>query len=113
MQKIVKAVLFASSIFLASCGAKSDNSNNSLADKKAKREDLKKQQQKIETDIAQLQAEIIKLDPAEAPEKAKLVSIQPVSPEDFTHYIDLQGTVESENISYVAPRNGQGGLVTK
>jgi multidrug efflux pump subunit AcrA (membrane-fusion protein) len=30
---------------------------------------------------------------------------------NFTHYIDLQGNIESENISYVAPRNGQGGLV--
>jgi len=111
MQKILKVVLFASSIFLASCGAKSDDSNNSLTDKKAKLEELKKQQQKIEADIAQLQAEIIKLDPSAAPEKAKLVSVQPISQENFTHYIDLQGNIESENISYVAPRNGQGGLV--
>lgn len=111
MQKIVTVVLFASSVFWASCGAKSDDSNNTLAEKKAKLEELKKQQQKIESDIAQLQAEIIKLDPSTAPERAKLVSIKPLSQENFTHYIDLQGTIESENISYVAPRNGQGGLV--
>ena len=114
MQRIIKAVLFASSIFLASCGAKSDNSNNTLAEKKAKLEELKKQQQKIEADITKLQSEIVKLDPSAAtPEKAKLVSIQALAPENFTHYIDLQGNIESENISYVAPRNGQGGLVTK
>jgi RND family efflux transporter MFP subunit len=110
MQKIVKVVLFASSVFLASCGAKSDDSNNTLTQKKAKLEELKKQQQKIEADIAQLQSEIVRLDPSAAPEKAKLVSIQAISPENFTHYIDLQGNIESENISYVSPRNG-GGVV--
>jgi len=111
MQKIIKVVLFTSSVFLASCGAKSDDSNNTLTEKKAKLEELKKQQQKIETDIVQLQKEIAKLDPSATPEKAKLVSIQPLAQENFTHYIDLQGNIESENISYVAPRNGQGGLV--
>jgi len=111
MQKIVKIVLFTSSVFLASCGAKSDDSNNTLTEKKAKLEELKKQQQKIEADITQLQKEITKLDPSATPEKAKLVSIKPIAQENFTHYIDLQGNIESENISYVAPRNGQGGLV--
>ena len=33
------------------------------------------------------------------------------SPEGFEAYINLQGEVTSENISYVAPRNGVGGYV--
>lgn len=102
--------MIVSTLFLASCGARTDD-NNTLKEKKEKLADLKKQQQKLETDIATLQAEILKLDPSAAPERAKLVAIQAVTPSLFTHYIDLQGTVESENISYVAPRNGQGGLV--
>lgn len=112
MQKIVHVVLIVSTLFLASCGARSDEKSNTLAEKKAKLEELKKQQQKLDEDITKLQAEITKLDPSSATvEKAKLVSISPVAPTNFTHYIDLQGTIESDNISYVAPRNGQGGLV--
>ncbi|RYZ17473.1 MAG: efflux RND transporter periplasmic adaptor subunit, partial [Chitinophagaceae bacterium] len=41
---------------------------------------------------------------------AKLVAVQPLSTDNFTHFIELQGRVESSNISYAAPRNG-GGLV--
>jgi membrane fusion protein, multidrug efflux system len=112
MQKILKAALIVTSLFLASCGARSDDSkSDELKEKKAKLEELKKQQQKTEDEIAQLQADIAKLDPSASPEKAKLVAVQTITPMNFTHYIDLQGTIESEDISYVAPRNGQGGLV--
>ncbi|HMC85664.1 MAG TPA: efflux RND transporter periplasmic adaptor subunit, partial [Chitinophagaceae bacterium] len=41
----------------------------------------------------------------------KLVVLSTIAPENFTHYIDLQGKVESQNISYIAPRNGTGGVV--
>jgi membrane fusion protein (multidrug efflux system) len=113
MQKIVKVVLFASSVFLASCGAKTDSSdkNSALAEKKAKLEELKKQQAKLSQDITALQAEVEKLDPSAKADKAKLVSVNAISPQSFTHYIDLQGSINAEDISYVAPRNGQGGLV--
>ena len=113
MRKIAKIVLLVSSVFLASCGAKTDNSNknDALAEKKAKLEDLKKQQAKLTQDITALETEIIKEDPSAKEEKAKLVSVSAITPENFTHYIDLQGSINSEDISYVAPRNGQGGLV--
>ncbi len=112
MQKIVKVILFASSVFLASCGAKTDDSNkkDALAEKKARLEELKKQQVKLAQDITALEAEIVKLDPLAKAEKAKLVSVSAITPENFTHYIDLQGSITAEDISYVAPR-GQGGLV--
>jgi RND family efflux transporter MFP subunit len=44
--------------------------------------------------------------------KAKLIAISAVSTEDFSHYIDLQGKIDADNISYIAPPNGQGGIVT-
>lgn len=111
MQKIVNIVLFGSALLLASCGAKSDgNGSEDLAAKKAQLEELKKQQQKVGDDIAKLEAEIAKIDPSSKTEKTKLVSIDSVESGTFKHYIDLQGTVTSDNISYVAPR-GQGGLV--
>ena len=112
MQKIVNIVLFGSALFLASCGAKSDAAkNDDLVAKKAQLEELKKQQLKIGDDITKLETDIAKLDPSSVKtEKTKLVSIDSVQEGTFTHYIDLQGTVTSDDISYVSPR-GQGGLV--
>ena len=111
MQKIIQIVFIASAFTLASCGAKTENGNSAVTEKRAKLDELKKQQVTIVTQITALEKEIAKLDPASAKEeKAKLVTIQPLSPETFTHYIDLQGKVESENISYVTPR-GAGGQI--
>ena len=47
---------------------------------------------------------------AAAKANAKLVEIKPISPDRFTHFIDLQGKVDAENIAFVSPR-GMGGLV--
>ena len=68
-----------------------------------KLEELKKQQASVNSEISKLETEIAKLDPAAAKEeKAKLVSLTAIAPETFTHYIDLQGKVESENISFIS-----------
>jgi len=92
-------------LLLAACGSSSKNENASLTDKKAELQKLKDQQKKLEDQIA-------KMDTASAKaEKAKLVTLAPITPETFTHYIDLQGKIESQNISYIAPRNGTGGVV--
>lgn len=108
MKQLLKPILIAALFFLGSCGSKPDNG---LAAKKAKMEDLKKQQEKLTADIAALQAEIDKLDSNAQPVQTKLVVLDTISTTDFEHYIDLQGKIESQNISYVAPRNGVGGLV--
>lgn len=106
---IVKHIAVAASlVVLASCGG--TQTGNTLADKKAKLEQLKKQQEDINKQVASLQAEIIKLDPSANPEKAKLVAVKKLSTEDFQHYINLQGKIDAENIAYVTPRN-QGGQV--
>ena len=111
MQKFIQIIFIASAVTLASCGAKSGNKNGDLAEKKTKLEELKKQQLTIAASIGDLEKEIAKLDPAAAKEeKAKLVSLTTIAPETFSHYIDLQGKVESENISFISPR-GQGGQV--
>lgn len=101
-------VVAASLIAFASCGG--EKTGNTLADKKARLEQLKKQQEDINKQVASLQAEIIRLDPSANPEKAKLVSVKKLSTEDFQHYINLQGKIDAENIAYVTPRN-QGGQV--
>ena len=40
--------------------------------------------------------------------KATLVAVSPIALQDFTHYIELQGKVESESVSFVTPRAGGG-----
>ncbi|MFT3937035.1 MAG: efflux RND transporter periplasmic adaptor subunit [Chitinophagaceae bacterium] len=106
MQPVLKATLAAALIVsLAACGSSSKDSNASLTDKKAELEKLKDQQKKLEADIAKIDTAAAKA------EKAKLVTLTAITPESFTHYIDLQGKIESQNISFVAPRNGSGGVV--
>jgi len=112
MQKIIQIIFIASVLTLSSCGNKTENAGGgALAEKKAKLEELKKQQASVTTDISKLEAEIVKIDPsALKEEKAKLVSLAAIAPENFIHYIDLQGKIESENISFISPR-GMGGQV--
>jgi membrane fusion protein (multidrug efflux system) len=109
MQKIISIITIAATLTLASCGAKEEKGTGALAEKKTQLENLKKQQTALSDQITQLEKEISKLDPAAAKEeKAKLVTVAAVAPESFTHFIDLQGKVESDNISYVTARGGGG-----
>lgn len=103
MQQIVKTTLAAGFIVaLVACGGGAKDKKAELNDKKAALEKLKEEQKKLE-------AEIAKLDTGKV-EKAKLVSLSTIAADSFTHFIDLQGKIESQNISYIAPR-GQGGVV--
>jgi membrane fusion protein (multidrug efflux system) len=93
-------------LLFTACGGKSE-----LEKKKEELENLKTEQAKTSADIAKLEKEIAKLDTSfKLPEKPKLVVLSPINTAAFTHYIDLQGTVDAENYSIVTPR-GQGGLV--
>jgi RND family efflux transporter MFP subunit len=110
MYKLLTVVL-ASSLLLAACGASSDPKDDSLAGKKQRLAGLKDQQDKLSKQISTLEDEIAKVDTtAGSKEKAKLVAVTALTPTSFTHFIDLQGDVEAENISYLSPR-GQGGVV--
>lgn len=112
MRKLRDLLLATGLLILASCGGNSGTSKDGkdLADKKAKLETLKKQQDDLNAQIIALQAEIIKLDPSANPEKAKLVAVQKLSTASFDHYINLQGKIDANNIAYVTPQN-QGGQV--
>lgn len=106
MQRTITICMVAAlALLLTACGSSSKDSNASLTDKKAELQKLKDQQQKLEDQIAKMDTSAAKA------EKAKLVTLAPIAPETFTHYIDLQGKIESQNISYIAPRNGTGGVV--
>ena len=96
-------------VFLSSCGDSKKQGNAALNDKKAALEKLKGEKDKVDGDIASLKAEIAKLDTsAGAQQKAKLVAVQTLADTNFNHYIELQGRVDAENISYITPRGGPG-----
>ena len=110
MRKNLIGLLFIS-VLLSACGSSSKDAKADLNDKKAELEKLKGEQTKINEKIVKLEEEIAKLDTNAAAGNAKLVAITPVATSAFEHYIEIQGTVEATNISYVAPPNGVGGVV--
>ena len=113
MFKVFTVVLFIASVGLViSCGNSVKDQKAELNDKKAELEKLKTEQKKIAGEIVELEKEIAKLDTsAGVKEKEKLVTLSILEPGKFTHYIDLQGKIDAENIAYVTPR-GMGGMVT-
>ncbi|MBK8088150.1 MAG: biotin/lipoyl-binding protein [Chitinophagaceae bacterium] len=107
------SIIVLTAVVIASCGDGRKQKLGSLGEKKAKLEELKKQQIAAATEIKTLEEEIEKLDTSAASqEKSKLISVTAVGTEDFSHYIDLQGKIDADDISYIAPPNGQGGIVT-
>jgi membrane fusion protein (multidrug efflux system) len=114
MKRIFQYTIIAGfAVVLVACGQGAKEKKGTLGDKKAELEKLKTEQVTLSTKINTLEEEIAKLDTgAGKSDKAKLIAVTPVVTEDFSHYIDLQGRVDADNISYIAPPNGQGGLVT-
>jgi RND family efflux transporter MFP subunit len=106
--KNILTILTATTL-LASCGGKKENS---LAEKKALLEKLTNEHNATADKMAKLQLEIASLDSSGTDmSTAKLVGITPVAVQSFAHYIDLQGSVTSDNVSYVSPRLGPGQVV--
>jgi len=104
MQNIWKIFFSVILISLAvSCGSGAKDKKGDLGDKKVQLEKLRTDKTKLDADIKKLEDEIAKLDPSSS-EKTKLVSVAPVTEQDFTHYIDLQGKVDANNIVTVMPR---------
>jgi membrane fusion protein, multidrug efflux system len=111
MQKITRISLMILFIAVASSCGNTDKKEGSLNDKKADLEKLKTDKSKLDDKITALEKDIAKLDTsASAKQDAKLVAITSVTLQDFKHYLDLQGIVDSRSISYITPSN-QGGQI--
>jgi RND family efflux transporter MFP subunit len=107
MQKNLAVLFLAVTVTLASCGSKTEN--GSLTEKKSELDKLKKEQVSITEKISALEKDIAKLDTSAVKEDvAKLVGTMDVTTQNFSHYIDLQGRVDADEISYVSPRLGGG-----
>jgi RND family efflux transporter MFP subunit len=98
-------------LLASSCGNAKKDEKAEVTEKKVKLEKLKKEQSSLNQDIKALETEIAKLDPNAQDQNAKLVALTTIQPGKFEHFIELQGRVDAQNISYVAPPNGQGGVV--
>src|SRR5713101_3522800 len=98
-------------LLLSSCGNSNKNREASLNDKKTELVKLREDKEKLDAKIKNLETEVGKLDTsAAAVQKAKLVSMRTLQPTVFSHFIELQGRIDAENISYIAP-SGAPGLV--
>jgi RND family efflux transporter MFP subunit len=99
------------SVSILACQTSKKERESIITEKKEKLEKLKKDQAQILAEIKKLEDELVKLDTSAAKlDNAKLVILDTIRIENFTHYIDLQGRIDAENISYITPR-GMGGQV--
>jgi len=88
-------------VLFVSCSNQSD-------DKKARLEELKKEREKLTSEILKLEKEIFPLGQG----AITSVNVSEIKKGPFEHYIEVQGRIDgNENIG-VSPRN-QGGVVTK
>ena len=106
----MKQFLLICTLFLIAACSGNKEENKDLAGKKAELEKLTKERDAIAVKITALEADILKLSGNTATEKAKLVETTELINQDFAHYIELQGKITTENVSYVTPR-GMGGQV--
>lgn len=108
MKLFVKLFLLTS---LVACSTGDNTPTNANLEAKLKElATLKSQHIEINNKINALEKEIEVLDPSRGA-KSKLVSTVKLSTEGFEHFINLQGVVNANSVSYIAPRNGMGGYV--
>ena len=104
MNKFLMILITVTAMIITSCSGGAKEEKGDLNDKKVKLEKLKSDKAKLDIDITKLEEEITKLDPSSKNDKAKLVSDAPVTQQDFTHYIELQGRVDATDVVIVTPR---------
>lgn len=104
MNKLLMIVTIVTAVFITACSYNTKETKGGLSNKKAKLEKLKTEKSNLDGDIKKLEEEIAKLDPASQKDRARLVEAAPVTQEDFTHYIELQGKVDANDIVIVTPR---------
>ena len=109
MQKILNIALAASVVLLiASCGS-SSKEKSEAGGLKVKLEKLKKEKNGLDLQIRQVEEQLAKADPSSV-QTQKLISVDTLRIQDFTHFIELQGKIDADNVAYVSP-SGQGGIV--
>ena len=110
MRNIFKLTLLVSLVaLLAACGSSSKEKKGEAGDLKVKLEKLTKEKNGLDAQIRQVEEQLAKADPSSV-QTQKLVSVDTLRIQDFTHFIELQGKIDADNVVYVSPA-GQGGIV--
>lgn len=111
MKKVLVVALTMSivSVFVACNGKAAKDKKAEVGDLKAKLEKLKNEKNGLDAQIRQVEEQLLKADPTSG-HAQKLVTIDTVTSQDFTHYIELQGKIDAEDVAYVSPA-GMGGVV--
>ena len=112
MQKIYNiAISLTFFIFFISCTSGKKERDATVTEEKIKLEKLKADKSKLDIDIKKLEDHLLIIDSASAnAQKPKLVAVLQLKPAEFNHFIELQGRIDANNISYIAP-HGSPGLV--
>ncbi len=111
MQQILKISFIAViAITLASCGNAGKEKKGGVTDIEMKLAKLKKEKVGLDEQIRQLEEQLLVLDPEAASLVEKLVAVDTLRVQEFSHYIELQGKIDAEGMAYVAP-SGAGGVV--
>jgi membrane fusion protein, multidrug efflux system len=97
--RLLSALVVAALIVGCSAASKED-------DKKARLEKLKKEQVTLAKEITKLEEEIAKENPDAVKVKSKEVVVTEITPRNFDHYVQTQGSVESENNILVSAKSG-------
>src|SRR5260221_8518179 len=103
MKKIFVLMVITATFIMTGCGNSSKEKKGDTGDMKVKLKKLKKEKNDLDAEIRKLEEQIEKANP-NAANVAKLVSADSVRVQEFTHFIELQGKIDADNIVYVTPR---------
>ncbi len=112
MKKITTVfIALAATTLVVSCGSGKKEKDGSLGDQKVQLEKLKNDKAKLDEKIDALEKKIALVDTTSTvTQSSKLVALTTIKKNDFKHYLDLQGKVDAQNISYITP-SGQPGQI--
>lgn len=99
LKTTVTVVVIAMAVVTCTSSAKEKDN-----DPKTKLEKLKKERSSLDEEIKKLEEQIAKTDTTASANKGKLVTTIQLVSQPFEHYIELQGHVDADNISYLMPR---------
>jgi membrane fusion protein (multidrug efflux system) len=106
MKRII--TIFTLSAFLFACGGKSGKTEL----EKKKEELMKKKQEMVDLqkEIKELEAYVTKNDTSDKASKRKVVNMETIKAQPFQHFIEIQGTVDSDENAFISP--AAPGLIT-